>query len=253
MLRRWQIRDNGRSGLARCGRIGRAVLESVAEDLWIADGEPVRFFGIPYPTRMAVVRLPAGELWVWSPIELRLELALAVERLGPVRHLVTPNKLHHLFLSQWQARWPDARLYSPPGLRRRRTDLRFDGDLGDVPDPAWKDAIDPLVVRGSFFMSEVWFLHRPSRSLIVGDLVQRFEPASLRPWQAWVMRLDGMVGPSGSTPREWRATFWNRASARACVRRALGWGPERLVIAHGAWAPERGEEVLRSCLRWLHP
>ena len=34
-----------------------------------------------------------------------------VRALGPVRHLVSPNKLHHLFLGAWQARFPDAKLW----------------------------------------------------------------------------------------------------------------------------------------------
>jgi hypothetical protein len=65
------------------------------------------------------------------------------------------------------------------------------------------------------------------------------------------MRLDDLVGPDGSTPREWRLTFVRRGRARAAVETALGWNPERLVIAHGAWAPTDGAAVLRHGLRWL--
>lgn len=80
------------------------ALREYGEQLWLADGPAVSFLSVPYPTRMAVVRLRDGGLWIWSPIELTDALAEAVEELGPVRHLVEPNKIHHLYLDRWIAR-----------------------------------------------------------------------------------------------------------------------------------------------------
>jgi hypothetical protein len=229
------------------------MLEPFDTNLWTAEGPTVPFLGMPYPTRMALVRLSGGDLWVWSPIALTRELAEEVERLGAVRHLVSPNKIHHLFLGGWAERWPEARLHAPPGLAPRRRDLAFHSEIGDIPDPAWKDEIDQIVVRGSFTMDEVWFFHRPSRTAIVGDMVQKFDPTTLRPWHRFVMRLDGLVGPNGSTPREWRVTFWNRRAAREAVRRALDWNPEQIVIAHGTNIRTEGTPILRRSLSWLRP
>ena len=79
--------------------------EQLGPDLWVADGGIVSFFGFDYPTRMVVVRLGDGGLWVWSPIAPSRELEDAVRALGPVRHLVSPNKLHHLFLGAWKAKF----------------------------------------------------------------------------------------------------------------------------------------------------
>ena len=229
------------------------MLEPFGTNLWIAEGPTVPFFGLPFPTRMVLVRLGTGDLWVWSPIALTPELAEEVEQLGPVRHLVSPNKIHHLFLGEWAERWPEARLHAPPGLARRRRDLVFHSELGDVSDAAWKDEIDQTVIRGSFTIDEVWFFHRPSRTAIVGDMVQKFEPATLRPWHRLVLRLLGLVGPNGSTPREWRISFWNRRAARNDVRRALDWNPEQVVIAHGTNIRTDGTAVLRRSLAWLRP
>ena len=92
------------------------MLEAFGPALYVADGPSVPFLGIPYPTRMALARLANGDVWVWSPIALTPELEKAVDQLGPVRHIVSPNKIHHLFLAEWVARWPDAVLYAPPGL-----------------------------------------------------------------------------------------------------------------------------------------
>ena len=72
------------------------MLREFGKDLWIAEGPVVPFLGMfPYPTRMAVVRLSDGGLWIWSPLALDDMLAKEVEALGPVRYLISPNKLHH--------------------------------------------------------------------------------------------------------------------------------------------------------------
>jgi hypothetical protein len=227
------------------------VLEEFGPSLYVADGPEVSFFGFPYPTRMAVVRLADGSAWVWSPIALTDELERAVDAIGPVHHIVSPNKIHHLFLRQWVERWPKARLHAPPGLARRRRDLQFDSELGDEADSAWSADIDQTVFRGSIAMEEVAFFHRRSRTAILGDLVQRHDPALMKGAKGLLMRLDGLVGEHGSTPREWRASFLRRGAARAARARLLAWEPERLVIAHGACAQKGATQILARALAWI--
>ena len=113
-----------------------ALLQEFGPDIWVADGPVVPFYGFPYPTRMGVIRLSDGDLFVWSPIGLSPALQREIDALGRVRHLVSPNRLHHLFLPEWKAAYPDARLYASPGLRRKRRDLAFDSALGDMPELA---------------------------------------------------------------------------------------------------------------------
>lgn len=228
-----------------------ALLAEVDRHIWIADGPSVPFLGVPYPTRMTVVRLASGSLWVCSPIQLTAQLKAAVDALGPVRHLVSPNKIHHLAMSDWARSWPDAKLYASPGLAKRRRDISFHRELEDASDPAWAADIDQVIFHGSFAMEEVVFFHRSSRTAIFTDLVQRFDPASLRSWQRLYMRFDGLVGPNGSTPREWRLSFWNRAAARRAKQTVLDWNPRRVIIAHGEWVRDDGRAVLARALAWM--
>jgi hypothetical protein len=188
---------------------------------------------------------------VWSPVALTEELERTVENIGPVRHIVSPNKLHHLFLEDWVKRWPDARLYSPPGLARKKPKLRFHAELDDDADPAWAADIDQAVFHGSFAMEEVVFFHRASSTAIVGDLVQRFREEEISGWWGILMRLDGLVGKRGSTPREWRASFLRRGPARAARDKVLGWKPERLLIAHGECSQSDATAILMDALAWI--
>lgn len=57
---------------------------------------------------MTVVRLSSGDLWVHSPIKLSESIAEQIDSLGSVKYLIAPNHLHHLFLSEWIAAYPNA-------------------------------------------------------------------------------------------------------------------------------------------------
>lgn len=226
------------------------MLVGFGQDLYYADGPPVPFFGFPYPTRMAVVRLGTGKVWVWSPIRLTPEGVAAVEAIGPVAYIVSPNKLHHLFLAQWREHWPDARVYAPPGLVRKKKQLHFDAELGEQPEPEWARDIDQTIFRGSVAMEEVVFFHRASGTALVGDLIQRFPAAMATGWKGLFMRLDGLVG-QGGTPREWRLSFLRRKAARAARQKVLGWNPQRLLVAHGECASSGAVEIIGAALKWI--
>ena len=227
------------------------MLEDFGPSLYVANGPTVRFLGLPYPTRMAVARLANGSAWVWSPVALTPEIERAVTSIGPVQNIVSPNKLHHLFLAEWAQRWPEARLHAVPGLARRKPGLRFDAELGDEADSAWAGEIEQVVFRGSLIMDEVVFFHRHSRTAIFCDLVQRHAPVQHSGLRGMLMRLDGRGGEAGSTPREWRASFLRRRPLRAIRDRILAWEPEQLLIAHGNCARENAGQILARALAWI--
>jgi hypothetical protein len=228
-----------------------SVLEPLAENLWLVEGPVVRAYGFPFPTRMAVARLPGGGLWVWSPVRLNDEVQRAVRSLGTPLYAVEPNKLHHLALAEWVAAWPSLRLYAPPGLASKRRDVRFVAELTDDSPPEWRGEIDQVRIAGNVFMTEVVFLHRPSRTCLVGDLIQQHDEAGESAWLRWALKLGGVAGPNGGTPRDARMAFIHRAAAREAVRKVLAWEPERLVIAHGCCSMANGTEALRRAFGWL--
>jgi hypothetical protein len=227
------------------------MLKDFGPSLYVADGPTVSFYGIPYPTRMAVARLSDGSAWVWSPVALTDDLVNFMNTFESVRHIVSPNKIHHLFLAQWRDQWPEAHVYAPPGLAQRKPDLRFDAELSDDPDPAWAADIDQVIFRGSLAMEEVVFFHRESRTAIVCDLIQRHPEATMTGWKGMLMRVDGLVGKHGSTPREWRASFLRRGRARAAREKVLSWKPERLLIAHGECAQTGATDIIGKALSWI--
>jgi len=225
-------------------------LKQWAEGLWTLEGEPIRFVGFPYELRMTIVRLDDGSLWLHSPVQCTDANRALVDELGPVRHLVTPNKLHHLFLGQWAERYPEATVYAAPGLPERRPDLRIDTVLGDEAPPAWRGALEQIVIGPSLFMDEVVFFHRPSKTLIVGDLVENHDPSRLSGWRLVVAELNHMLGPNAETPRNWQLTFLDREQTRARVEQLVAWRPERVIVMHGLCVDDDVDAWLRHALGW---
>ena len=228
------------------------VLTEFGPGLWIADGPTITAAaGFHYPTRMAVIRLSGGGLFIWSPTALTEALRAEVDALGEVRFLIAPNSLHHVFLGDWQHAYPDARVYAPPGLREKRGDIRFDGDLGDTPVADWADDLDQVVMRGNRITTEIVFFHRQSRTVLFTDLIQHFRPGWFKGWRALVARLDLMVAAEPSVPRKFRAAFTDRRAARAAILRVLAWPSEKVLMAHGEPITEGGQAFIRRAFRWL--
>ena len=232
-----------------------AMLEHLGPNIWIGDGGIVPFFGYDYPTRMSVVRLENGGLWVWSPIELTADLERQVRALGDVQHLVSPNKLHYLFLAAWQNAFPNARMWGTPSTIAKVKTLRFTGVLGDEAPPAWPGQIDQFHFTNSPFLDELIFFHRASRTAIIADLSQPFSKAFLaHHWPWWLRTIAGMakmVEGWGYPPPELRLSFRHRAVARHKISALIDAHPERVVVAHGEPAREGGEDYLRRAFSWL--
>jgi len=209
------------------------MLQEFGPSLFSAEGPTVSFFGFPYPTRMAVARLSDGSVWVWSPVALTGELEKEVQSIGPVRYIVSPNKIHHLFLHEWTDRWPEAGPLRTARPRQEKTRYSFLYSTRGRTQLVRAPEIDQAVFSGSIAMEEVAFFHRASRTAIIGNLIQRHSASKMSGWKGEVVRLDGLVGEDGSTPREWRASFLRRAPARAARKKVLGWNANQLLIAHG--------------------
>ncbi|MEO7110163.1 MAG: DUF4336 domain-containing protein [Polyangiaceae bacterium] len=233
-----------------------ATLIPVAADLWIANGPHARISGVPFPTRMVVVRLHDGGLWVWSPIEPTVALFQEIDALGPVAHLVSPNKLHYAHIATWKRTYPSAVAWASPGVRDRAAsqhiDVSFDRDLAESADDAWASSIDQVIFRGSRLVEEVVFFHRPTKTLIFADLIENFEADKLTFIERTLAKLGGVLDPDGKAPGDFRLSFFgHRDTARACVAQIRGWKPERIVMAHGRWYDRDAEVELQRAFRWL--
>jgi hypothetical protein len=199
------------------------VLKQFSPEVWIADGPDAVVAGFHYPTRMAVIRLSEARLFIWSPIQFTDVLRAEVDALGQAEYIVAPNSLHHLFLLEWKSAYPKAKVYAPPGLRKKRKDIVFDADLGNAPSPDWAGEIDQVLMQGNLITTEVIFFHAKSGTVLFTDLFQQLPVSSFSGWRSLVAKLGLMTGPEPSVPRKFRVAFTNRRAARDSLRRIFAW------------------------------
>jgi hypothetical protein len=224
-------------------------LQKLADGIWALDGNPISFLTFPYEIRSTVIEIGGGELFIHSPVQLSAA-GLLKALPGQVKYIVSPNKLHSRFLGDWKKAFPEANLYAPPGLKAKCPDVSFYKELADEPEPEWEEVLKQKIVRGSWFMSEVVFFHEPSETLILGDLIENHNPLRF----GWLHRAIGsanaMLAPNGSTPRNYRWTFFRREEVRQDLQEILSWNAKRVVVNHGPIVEIGAQEFLRNAFQW---
>lgn len=226
-------------------------LRKIGDEIWVAEGS-FRVLGLRWldiGTRMTVIRLPDGGLLLHSPIEADAATRAAVDALGPVRCIVAPNDVHHLFAGPWKTAYPQARLLGAPGLPKKRRDLAFDAILGDEPDACYAGAIEQVLLRGAPYMNEIAFLHVASRTLLLTDLAFHPTPASsagVRRWTSLTRVRDGF-GPNALV----RFFIRDRSAMRASIDRVLAWDFDRVTVTHGEVLEHGGRAALEKAYAWL--
>lgn len=226
-------------------------LVSFAENVWLLEGDDVRFLGAPFQTRSVIIRLPNGKLWVHSPVALTPERIAAVSALGPVSYLVEPNKIHSLHLADWRAEWPEATSWVSPEFSDRHPDIEADLVLENDAPPAWLGVIEQQVIEGHKLLDEVWFCHNPSGSLIVTDLIQKHDPERQNVFWAGIKKLVGLYGPKGGTALDIRLSFAEKDLARDCIENALEWEFDKLIVSHGLCVQEGAKAEVRRAMSWI--
>ena len=231
------------------------VYKRVASDIGIVDG-PFEYFTVaairmpmPFTTRMTVVRLTNGDLFLHSPIAFDEGLAAEVQTMGTVRHLISPNQWHYAHLGEWQKVFPEAIAWASPGVRQRararHIDVHFDRDLEAAPPEEWRREIDQTLVPGGIFKEFVFF-HKASGTLILADTIMNLELDKLtEPWRT-ATKLSGMYHPRGQIFFGMRLPLLLQgAKAKAAFRKIESWRPQRIVLSHGRCIETNADEVVR--------
>jgi hypothetical protein len=208
-----------------------APLIPFTDGVWLAT-DPVIHLGLRLTATMTVLRLASGDLLLHSPVAMTPARRAAVEALGPVAHLYAPNTFHHRWIGEWSAASPSA-IARPHG----------------APEPAFAADLDELPIDG-FLLHESVLFHRPSRTLVVADLVHNVG----RPEHVWTRlyaRANGFYDRVAlSRMIRWTA-FRDRPAARRSLDAVLARPFDRLVVGHGAPLAADAHAALAAAYAWL--
>ena len=236
------------------------TLKPVTDGVWIVDGPAIGFgyLGLEFnfPTRMTIVKMKDGGLWVHSPTSLPPSLKQEIDALGPVRYLIAPNRIHYWWMGPWVEAYPDVKTFAAPGVREQAAQngrfVHYDVDLKKDSDCPWSDELQMIIVAGGY-LSEAVFFHKASRTLVITDLIQNYEYDKIaNPFFRFMCWLTGAIDPDGKMPIDLRSTFFrHRKHMAEAVLTMISWQPQRIIIAHGRWYTENGVNELKRAFRWL--
>lgn len=223
-------------------------LHAIAADLWCAETSKKAILGAELPLRMSVFRAPSGKLVLWSPIAIDDALAAELAAIGDVEALVGPNLMHHVFIKKALERYPQAKIYGAPGLAAKRKDLSFAGTLPQ--DNPFAGVLEVVYTEGAPALSELVALHKPTKTLIVTDLlfnIPTHNSAMSRFVLKYISRAYG--GPKQSYL--WHLAIKNKAAAAASASTILALDFDRIVMSHGEIIQTGAKPILEDALRWM--
>ena len=230
-------------------------VRALDENIWVIDHPFSMPGGIELGARTTIVRLSDGGLWIHSPGPLSEAAKAWLTDHGPVKAIVAPNLLHHFFLTDAIAAFPDASVYGPEGLQEK-LGAKLAGTTVhtlDPTDPAehpWPGDLACMRVGGCPAMNELVFLHPRTRTLILTDLafnVRRSDSFVTRVF----LRINNAFGKFGPSRLARTVFFKDKAQVRAAIERILGWDFDRVVVSHGDVLESKGPATLRDSYSWL--
>ena len=219
-------------------------MQQVAENLWVAR-YPMKLLGADLGRAVTVVRM-GGQVVIHSTAPFTTADADAIRELGIPAWLVEAACYHDTYTTQGRAVFPEADMYVPPG---------FPATGGGVapksltqPPSEWQGQLEVLPLFGMPKGNEHVFLHVPSRTLILADLVFNV-PATASAWVRFLLRAaSGLKGGPGVS-RIFIAEIKDREAFIQSLSQMMQWDFDRVIVGHGDIIERGGKEILARLFR----
>ncbi|KAJ0385744.1 hypothetical protein COL922a_005732 [Colletotrichum nupharicola] len=241
-----------------------------------------RFGVLKIGGRATLVRLSSGALAVFSPVALTDAVkAKIAEKGGNLAYIIAPDMEHHIFLSEYKAEYPAAKIIGPDGLPQKRAKQTGDPKINQADEffVTFKDgpskretAITPEFDADFAFEyvdahanKELVFFFRPERILIQADLM-----FNLPPREQYSKAPEGERDTSAGVPNKlfgglqttegdvkWVKRFqWyvmsgrDRPSFNESIQTIDKWDFDTIIPCHGDTIQGDGKERFRKVFEW---
>lgn len=248
-------------------------IQEVTPEITTFDYPFSRFGILPIGGRSIAIKMRDGRLWVVPSTPLDQPTKTKIDAMGEVAYLVAPDNVHHLFLKDFHAAYPSAKVVGTDGHEEKRPDVKFAGIYGKDPPTTRYGYESELVPQyfPTFANKDVAFLHKDSKTLITADLLfnlpchQQYrntpsgKPTSWIPGVIWFSTFfsphssfhktflgsagtaSGIPGlANGGSTEERKKNFAEAASTVA------KWDFHRIIMLHGDIIEQHGQDAWRS-------
>lgn len=206
-------------------------LEQIGERLLTVAGDIPMPLG-HFPRRMTVIGLSGDRTAIWSPMALDEPEMGRLEALGRPSFLIVPSGYHRMDAAIWKARYPDMKVVTPPGARKRVAQV--------VPVEATHDILEDTeahfqAVPGSEGRESALVVRRQGgTTLIVNDVIGHVRhPRGIV--AHLLTRLLGFGASGPQVPRDVRRLLIEDPKALAHQFREWAADPAlvRIIVSHG--------------------
>jgi hypothetical protein len=202
--------------------------------------------GVDIGRNVTLIRLNSGKLIIHSTAPFTSGDVTAIREVGEPEWIVDTLLRHDTFAAQGRAAFPSARYLAPEGFSR---DLGFRTEPLVPPPEQWIEEVGVARVDGAPEFGEIVMLHRPTRTLVVADLIINFSGEQSL-WAAFLLRFASVGGkhdPGMTVP--FKKAIKDEAAFAASLRTILSWDFDRIIVGHGSPIQAGGKEILRAAIR----
>lgn len=217
----------------------------IIQDTILLMRRPFSVVGMPLGKTSALIRHPDGRCLLHSAADFGPDDLAQIREWGEVGWLLEVTCMHDTFVRGAREQFPGIPYGLPAGFPIKADKLAPTWRLPKVP-AEWEGLLEVWPIRGIPRLHEYAVLHRPSKTLILGDLI--FNLPLERP--PLMLRLISGIKVFPGTSRLLKMMVKDRAALKESLENLLDQDFERVVVSHGETLASDPKAALRQALSW---
>lgn len=219
-------------------------MKRITENLWLLS-YPLSVLGTQHGRNVTVIRLTSGKLILHSMAPFTAADVMNIHAVGQPTWLVEAMLLHDTYAADGQKTFPGLPFLAPPGF----TEVVKFPTLPLLPiPPEWADEVAVFPIAGAPMLKEHAFLHLPSRTLIVADLIFNFRPDE-RGWERFFHRYVAGFRRYPGMSRIFKLCIKDKVAFEASMAAILAQDFDRIIVGHGEVIETNGKALLQRGLQ----
>jgi hypothetical protein len=218
-------------------------MRQIADNLWLLQ-YPLSVLGTQHGRNVTVIRLTSGQTIIHSMAPFTSADLTAINALGSPGWLVEAMLLHDTYAQEGHTAFPELPFLGPPGFSEV---VKFPTQPLLPAPPEWSDEVVVFPVAGAPKLKEHLFLHVPSRTLIVADLVFNFDPNE-HGWDRFFHRYIAGFKRYPGMSRIFKLCITERDAFKASMAKVMEADFDRIIVGHGGVIETSGKSLLKRAM-----